>query len=80
MEADELLNVIKRQPFEPVRIHVSDGAFYDVKHPDQVLISRRWVHIGVPGNNGGVFQRIHIVAYLHITRIQPLEAAGQTAE
>lgn len=72
MEADELFNVVKRHPLDPVRIHLSDGSFYDVTHPGQVMVGRQACHVGLRGDGTGPFQQIARLANMHITRIEPL--------
>ncbi len=73
MDADELLEKVWQRRFEPFRIHLSDGTAYDVAHPEQIMVGRRSSHVGIPGNREGPFQRIAIVANIHITRIEPLD-------
>lgn len=75
MDADELYEKVKQRPFEAFRIHVSDGSAYDVRHPEQILVGRRSSHVGLGRNGEGPFQKVAIVANIHITRIEPLNAA-----
>ncbi len=72
MDADDLFRALKAQPFKPVRIYVSDGSHYDVKHPDQAILDRRAIYVGMGGRGEGPFQRIAIVANIHVTRLEPL--------
>lgn len=74
MDADELYHRVRERPFDPFRIHVSDGMAYDVKHPEQIMIGRRSSHVGL-GDGERPFQRIAVVANIHITRIEPLEGS-----
>lgn len=72
MDAEELNHKVRERPFEPFRIHVSDGKAYDVKHPEQIMVGRRSSHVGL-GDGEGPFQKIAIVSNIHITRIEPLD-------
>ncbi len=72
MDADELYRKVREHPFEALRIHVSDGKAYDVKHPEQIMIGRRSSYVGL-GNGEGPFQKIAVVSNIHITRIEPLD-------
>jgi len=72
MEADEIIGILRRQPFEPVRVHLSDGTVFEVWHPDQVMVSKRSSHVGVGGNGDRAFQRIVVVSNIHITHIEPV--------
>ena len=70
MNEEELKIAIKaRQPFEPLRIHLSNGTTFDIEHPDAILISPRTSAILVNGV-------IHFVSNLHINLVEPLMRAG----
>ena len=45
MDAEKLFDAVKRQPFLPVRIHLTDGSHYDITHPDQIYTQRDAVYI-----------------------------------
>jgi hypothetical protein len=80
MEAEEIHRTLKQQPFQPIRIHISDGASYDITHPDQVIVAKRWLHIGLGGVNGGPFQNIAVVTNLHITRLEPIRQSNRRSK
>lgn len=66
MNQDELNEAIRgRQPFVPVRIHLSNGGTYDVTHPDGILIGENVAAISV-GN------KIAMVSMMHINEIVPI--------
>ena len=75
MHPDDLLLVLRRQPFVPVRLHVSDGASYDIRHPEMLLLTRRAAYVGVPGD-GSIPERAIIVALAHISRLEELPAGA----
>jgi hypothetical protein len=60
------------QPFRPLRIFLSDGAVYEVRQPEMVLVLERDVIIALP-KPGERFPR-HMVYcdLLHVTRIEPI--------
>lgn len=66
-------------PFEPFRIHLSDGVAYDVRHPDMAIVQRSKVIVGVPGPAGpdGPAERTVNCALIHITRTELVN--GSTA-
>ena len=72
MDALELYEMFKRQSFQPARIHLSDGSHYDIKHPEQIMVTRRWSYVGLGGNGEGPFQDNAVVDNAHVTRIEPL--------
>ena len=66
MNQDELIEAIRgRQPFLPVRIHLSNGATYDVTHLDGILIGESVAAIAI-GN------RIAMISMRHINEVVPL--------
>ena len=75
MRADELLEFVRRQPFTPFRIHMTDGQAYEVNHPERILISRSLAIVAVGGKNG-IAERTHHVSLLHIVRVEDLADAS----
>ncbi|MBN2579797.1 MAG: hypothetical protein JXB10_12480 [Pirellulales bacterium] len=72
MTPETIQKHLLHHPFRPFRIFVSDGAVYDVRQPEMVLVGQRDVVIGLP-KPGEQFPRD--MAYcdlLHITRIEPI--------
>jgi hypothetical protein len=72
MPPDELLRAARRRPFEPFRIHVSDGAAYDISHPDMILPGQRSLVVGLPGDPQRPYEQFVTIALLHVTRLEPL--------
>jgi hypothetical protein len=72
MRAEEFLELIKRRPFRPLRIHMTDGMTFDVAHPDNVLVLRGRVDIGVGADAKGVLDRVEHCSLLHVVRIEEL--------
>jgi hypothetical protein len=48
---DELLRRLRQRPFEPFRIHLTDGRTLDVRYPDLNLVVPSYALIGVPEPN-----------------------------
>lgn len=78
MEAEELYRKIRIQPFESIRIYISDGKHYDIKHPDQIVISKRTSYIGISQKREGPFQDVAIISNVHIARIEPINGKSTT--
>jgi len=74
MHPDELLSAIRRRPFVPFRLHVSDGSFYDVRHPEMILITRRAAVLGIPDDPQQPAERTVHIAMVHISRLEELAA------
>jgi hypothetical protein len=77
MYPEDLLQPLRKRPFEPFVIHVSDGTTYEVRHSELMMVGDGSVVIGVPKPNQPlpVYQRYETVSIRHIVRIVPLAAA-----
>ncbi len=64
---------LHKQPFQPIRVFVSDGSFYDVRHPDFMLVSRREVVVGLDAGSDQLPERNAYLDPIHITRIEPID-------
>ena len=73
MHPDDVIAALRERPFRPFRIHVSDGATYDVRHPEMVIVGRRTLIIGLPGVPDRPQDRIATVALIHVARLEHLE-------
>lgn len=78
MNAEALRDELRRQPFVPVRLYLTNGKTYDVKHPEMAVLTRTEAHIGVEAQQGsGLAERVDLVSLLHVVRLEKL--GGQTA-
>src|SRR5438309_488836 len=78
----DIAEFLQQKPFEPFRIHVTDGASYDILHPEFVLISPTRVWIMVPWKQKPTlpfFERTDSVALMHVSRLEKLapQASGK---
>lgn len=73
MNPEEISELIHKRPFEPFRIHQSDGATLEIRHPDHIIVDRRTCYVGIQSNQHGVFQRVAKISNLHITHIEPFD-------
>ncbi|MEM7519017.1 MAG: hypothetical protein AAF368_19100 [Planctomycetota bacterium] len=46
MTADDLRALFRRQPFLPMRVHMTNGAKFDVSHPDQGMVYDELLIVG----------------------------------
>lgn len=78
MPPEDVLEALKRRPFEPFRIHLSDGTVYEIHHPDLVMVGLRSLVIGFAASNGRpepLYERYTTVALSHVVRLGPSEAS-----
>jgi hypothetical protein len=82
MPLQDLLQMLRRQPFQPFRVHVTDGSSYDVRHPELCMAGARSVLIGLPaaGSAEPVYDRYVNIDLVHITRLEPVQPATQSGD
>ena len=82
MSAEDLLEYLQRQPFEPFRLVMTDGTAYAIRHPGLLWVGQRSAMVGLTGKPGKTFyERSVKIDLLHIIRLEPLEfpASGNGA-
>ena len=79
MRADEISKHLRRQPFRPIRVYVSDGSSYDVRHPELMFVSRSEVVIGLNPGTDVIPERSVYCDPVHITRIEPINGESVPA-
>jgi hypothetical protein len=47
MRPDAIRELLRKQPFRPFRVYVSDGATYDVAHPEAARVQAMMLIIDV---------------------------------
>jgi hypothetical protein len=77
MAPDELRDTLRRQPFQPFRLVMTDGMGYDIRHPDLLWVGRSTAHVGLTRQpDQTLFERVIYVDLSHVVRLEPLEAAA----
>ncbi len=71
MRPEDLLELIRKRPFLPFRVHVSDGQTCDIRHPDQMIVLRSRAVVGA-GNDNGFPDRLQHIALVHVVRLEEL--------
>lgn len=74
MPPADLLQALRKRPFEPFRIQVSDSTGYDVRHPELVMVGLGSVVIGIPaaGQQPPVYERYETIALQRVVKLVPL--------
>jgi hypothetical protein len=73
MSPVEILDALRQRPFEPFRLHLSDGSAYDVRNPELCMVGLSTVVIGLTRSAGEeLFERTIRLDVHHVTRIEPL--------
>ena len=77
MRAEDLSNLIRKAPFQPIRLHLSNGRTVDIRHPEMAIVSRSLVASGEPGE-GDIADHIVHFNLLHIVEIEPINGERQS--
>ncbi len=73
MTVQTLREMLARRPFQPVRLTLSSGQSYEIRHPEMALLTRTSLLIGTDIAEDGVPTEFKIVSLLHVTAIEPLK-------
>lgn len=75
MSPSELRDSLRTQPFEPFRLVMSDGAGFEIRHPDLLLIGQFSAVVGLTGKPGQPFyERTVKVDLKRVIRLEPIES------
>jgi hypothetical protein len=78
LRPESLRDELHRQPFVPLRIYLTDGKTYDIRHPEMAMITTREVYIGrketAPGS--GIARECDLVSLLHVVRVEQVPFAS----
>jgi len=73
MSPEGLQAMLRRRPFIPFRLHLSDHVSYDIRVPELVVVGGSMTFIGIVRNvQSDLFDEPVIIANRHITRLEPL--------
>lgn len=78
MRPDEIRSHLKRQPFQPLRVFISDGASYVIRHPEMAYVTRTDLIISLELGEYDIPERNVHCDPLHVTRIEPFNGAPST--
>jgi hypothetical protein len=67
MNADEIRELLRQDPFQPFRFHLTSGDTYEIRDPNSVALGQRRVFIAFSDADRQAF-----FPYLHIAAIETL--------
>ena len=73
MNASKMIELINRQPFEPLEVHLSDGTVFNVESPHLIATSRNQVTFTVYSDDD---ESARYVAYRNVTQVVTKEPTG----
>ncbi len=79
MTAEDLIELLEERPFVPMRLHLDDGRFHDIRHPEMAIVTPTLVAIGLSQSNGTrLVERVRLCSIAHIVEAEPIEHARQS--
>src|SRR5262245_11893452 len=67
MRPEELIRLLKAQPFRRLRLHHANGQSYVIDHPEMALAERSIVWLHVPGSSlPGLEKRRIFITLIHV--------------
>ena len=80
MRREDIQKFLDVKPFAPIRIFLSDGKYYDVRHPELMLLARSVMDIGITKRREGqIVDDIVRVSLLHVVRVENIERLARKA-
>jgi hypothetical protein len=78
---EELRRLLRQRPFQPFRVHVTDGRTFDITHPDWNMVMNRALTIGLPeaGDKPEYPHRLLDVGWDMIAQVEMLPASQRSA-
>jgi hypothetical protein len=75
MAPQDIWKEVRRKPFMPFRITLTEGGTYEVRHPEFCLVSLNSVNIGLPmsGDPDSFAQKIVTIDVSHVVKLEPLD-------
>jgi hypothetical protein len=76
MAPEELATAVRRRPFVPFRLTLTEGSTYEIRHPELCMAGRRSAVLGLtaPDASDLLFDRSVTIDLLHVVKLEPLEA------
>jgi hypothetical protein len=68
MNHEAMQELLRRQPFEPFEIRLTNGEKHEVRHPEMALLMRSRLVIALPDD------RMVICPLLHIASVETLQS------
>ena len=72
MSPGEILADLRKQPFEPFKLHITDGTTHEIRHPDQCLVLTTAVIVGTPTAPDSPHERSMKIDCRHIVKLESL--------
>ena len=79
MTAEDLIELLEERPFTPLRLRLTDGRSYEIRHPEMAIVTPSIVAIGLTQGDGTrLAQRITHCSVAHIVEAEPVEPSRES--
>ena len=76
MRPQDIQQFLRKVPFRPFRLTLTDGRTYDVRHPELLAIGRSSLIVGLPEDKEEpFFDDYVVVSLLQVMQAQPVKTA-----
>lgn len=75
MNLPDLQSALRTRPFKPIRLYVSGGETFDIRHSELCVPGYTSVFIGLPSSDDAdspVYARYTVIDLAHVIRLEPL--------
>ena len=70
--AKQVRELMQVKPFQPFRIHLSDGSHHDITNHDMAFVGRNTVEVGLELDADGFAEYFTRCSIMHITKLEDL--------
>jgi hypothetical protein len=74
MTVQTFREMLGRRPFQPVKLTLSSGQSYEIRHPEMAFLTRTSILIGTDIAEDGLPQEFKIISLLHVASMEPISS------
>jgi len=76
--AEDLIELLEERPFQTLRLRLTDGRSYEIRHPEMAIVTPNIVAIGLTSNGNGsrMAERVTHCSIAHIVEVEPAAPAS----
>ncbi len=79
MTLETLRAMLTRRPFEIMRVEMSNGDVFEIRHPEMASLTKTGLIIVLPEAGGGPSERFEVRSYLHIASVETSSSSASSA-
>jgi len=73
VRAEDVDAHVRKRPFRPFRMFLSDGSSHEVRHPELIIVARREIILASKSRRGRLPERYVFVDPLHVTHLARMD-------